>query len=256
MLNGGALWCTMSEQAYIFIEGLEVEFPRLSGLGMIVRKAFHLRHNLQPQKKMVALKGVDLQLKRGERLGVVGHNGAGKSTLLKCISGIYPPTKGRVEICGSLIPLLELGAGFSMSMSVRENIYLNGAILGLSRRDVTEIEDEILAFSGLSDFAERPLIHLSSGMRSRLGFSIATFLSPDILLLDEVFATGDVAFVAKARARMKEMIDRCEILIVVSHQEEIIRDVCSRTLVLDHGTIRFDGDTDIALNEYKRILRG
>ena len=139
---------------------------------------------------------------------------------------------------------------------MRENIYLNGAILGLSRRDVTEIEDEILAFSGLSDFAERPLIHLSSGMRSRLGFSIATFLSPDILLLDEVFATGDVAFVAKARARMKEMIDRCEILIVVSHQEEIIRDVCSRTLVLDHGTIRFDGDTDIALNEYKRILRG
>ncbi|WP_157819305.1 ABC transporter ATP-binding protein [Mariprofundus aestuarium] len=246
----------MSNDALILINELEVAFPQPSGLGKVLRGLFHRGTQSQGVKKMRALKGVDLEFSSGERVGIVGHNGAGKSTLLKCMAGIYPPTKGRVEIIGSLIPLLELGAGFSMSMTVQDNIYLNGAILGLAKSEMKEMERDILDFSGLDDYKEHQLIHLSSGMRSRLGFSIASFLAPDILLLDEVFATGDASFVNKAKERMNKMIDRCEILVIVSHQESIIRDVCSRTIVLDHGTVKFDGDTDAALSEYQAIVKG
>lgn len=148
----------------------------------------------------LAVKNMSLEVKDGDRVAVVGHNGAGKSTMLKCLAGIYPPSEGMVRVNGILIPLLELGAGFSMSLSARDNIYLNGAILGLDRKKIQEIEGEILEFAELKDFSDQPMITLSLGMRSRLGFSVASFLDPEILLLDEVFATGDIAFVQKAKA--------------------------------------------------------
>lgn len=239
------------------VQDLSVTFLRHAGLAASFKETAVrlLGKSKDSEKNFVALKQVNFEVFEGERVAVVGHNGAGKSTLLKCIAGIYPPSIGRIEVNGMLIPLLELGAGFSMAMSVRENIYLNGAILGLPKAKVRELEYDILEFSELEKFADQPMISLSSGMRSRLGFSVASFLSPEILLLDEVFATGDISFVKKAKQRMAEMIEDCRIVIMVSHQEAIIRDVCNRMVVMDHGKIVMDTTSiDEGYKYYHKLL--
>jgi len=240
----------------INVENLSVTFMRHAGLAASFGETFNkiFRREEANPRDFLALDQVNFKASEGERIAVVGHNGAGKSTLLKCIAGIYPPSEGAVEVNGVLIPLLELGAGFSMAMSVRENIYLNGAILGLAKSKVQELEEEILSFSELGSFSDQPMISLSSGMRSRLGFSVASYLNPEILLLDEVFATGDVAFVKKAKARMAEMIENCKIVLIVSHQETIIRDVCNRMVVMDHGRVVKDTSIDEGYEFYHKLL--
>ncbi|WP_038246573.1 ABC transporter ATP-binding protein [Ghiorsea bivora] len=240
----------------INVDNLSVTFMRHAGLASSFRETLNriLRREQVGPKSFLALDHVNFSASEGERVAIVGHNGAGKSTLLKCIAGIYPPTEGMIEVNGMMIPLLELGAGFSMAMSVRENIYLNGAILGLPKEKVQELEGDILAFSELGNFSDQPMISLSSGMRSRLGFSVASFLNPEILLLDEVFATGDVAFVKKAKAKMEEMIDNCKIVLMVSHQESIIRDVCNRMVVMDHGKIVKDTSIDEGYEFYHKLI--
>jgi len=243
--------------ASIDISNLDIEFQRFVALGPSIREYVSKRLLGKPTKAsyLSALSAVNLHIDSDERVGIVGQNGAGKSTLLKCIAGIYPPSAGTIDVHGSLVPLLELGAGFSMSMTVRKNIYLNGAIRGFRKRDIRELEDEILDFSELREFADYPLINLSSGMRSRLGFSIASYLQPEILLLDEVFATGDASFVIKAKERMMRMIDSCKIVVIVSHQERIIRDICTRLVVLHHGQVVADDTISRGYQAYYGIIR-
>lgn len=201
-----------------------------------------------------ALSGVTFKIGDGERVGVIGRNGAGKSTLLKAISGIYPPHEGQIEVCGSVVPLLELGAGFDNRRSVRENIYLNGAIMGLSSREVRDLEVEVIQFAGLGDFADMQLKNLSSGMRSRLGFSIATCFKPEILILDEVFAAGDASFIERAKERMYAMIDRCQILLLVSHRLSLIEELCARVLVIEKGRLVFDGTAEDGIQYYEQNI--
>ncbi|MDQ6990712.1 MAG: ATP-binding cassette domain-containing protein [Mariprofundaceae bacterium] len=244
-----------NNQVGISVQNLSIRFRHQIGAPSL-RETVHrfINRKQAASQDFIAVKNISLEVKDGERVAIVGHNGAGKSTMLKCLAGIYPPSTGMVRIHGVLIPLLELGAGFSMSLSARDNIYLNGAILGLDRKKIQEIEEEILEFAELKDFSNQPMITLSLGMRSRLGFSVASFLSPEILLLDEVFATGDIVFVQKAKARMLEMIDDCRILMMVSHQEEILREVCNRIIVMHHGEIVMDGSVDEGLKFYHELL--
>ena len=197
-----------------------------------------------------ALKDVSFELKRGEVLGIVGNNGAGKSTLLKVISGILKPTEGSVQVFGNVVPMLELGSGFDFDLTGRENIFLNGAILGYSEQFLKEKYDEILAFSELGQFIDVPLRNYSSGMVMRLAFSVATVVNPDILIVDEILAVGDAAFQAKSKARMMELMSGGTTVLFVSHSIEQIREMCDRVLWLEHGRMKMLGDTQEVCDAY------
>ncbi|MCL6263674.1 ABC transporter ATP-binding protein [Craterilacuibacter sp. RT1T] len=199
-----------------------------------------------------ALKRVSLHLSDGDRLAIVGGNGAGKSTLLRVMCGIYPPCEGEIRGEGKLIPLLELGTGFDVTRTVRENIYLCGATLGYSKSEMTMKIGEILDFAEMEDFIDAPVATLSSGMKSRIAFSIATAVQPDILILDEVFAAGDARFISKARRRMEGLIDNCKILVFVSHSEEHLRSMCNRAIYLEHGEIKLEGSVDFVIDHYNK----
>jgi ABC-type polysaccharide/polyol phosphate transport system ATPase subunit len=197
-----------------------------------------------------ALNGVSFSVKRGESIALVGLNGAGKSTLLKVIAGVLKPTKGDVLINGSIAPLIELGAGFDMDLSARENIFLNGTILGHKTADIQKKFDSIVEFSELENFIDVPIKNFSSGMTARLGFSIATAFNPDILIVDEALSVGDYKFQEKCQKRIKEIIEQGSTLLLVSHSETVVRKMCNRTLWLKKGEIVMDGDTDSILKEY------
>ncbi|MCW8884414.1 MAG: ATP-binding cassette domain-containing protein [Motiliproteus sp.] len=198
-----------------------------------------------------ALEKVNLSLKEGDRVAIIGANGAGKSTLMKAISGVYAPSSGSVHTVGTVIPILELGAGFDQQLTVRQNIHLNGSIIGIDSKKIRDIENSILTFAGLSGMENRPLHTLSSGMCSRLSFSIATSINPDILILDEVFAAGDAGFVKQATRRMHDLIETSKILIFSSHSDQILRDVCTTGVVLCKGRIVMQGEIDDACNYYR-----
>lgn len=197
-----------------------------------------------------AINDVSLHIGAGERVGIVGHNGAGKSTFLKALCRIYEPSKGSVRVDGRLAPLLEIGAGFHPEFTGRENIYLNGAILGYSTKQLKEIEPEVIAFAELEQFIDMPVKYYSTGMYLRLAFSLATAVEPDILVLDEMFAGGDAAFVQRATQRMKQMIDRANIMILVSHDTTLLATLCDRIVWLDHGRIKRDGPTKQIMAEF------
>lgn len=188
-----------------------------------------------------ALKNISFELGKGESLGIVGLNGSGKSTLLKIISGILKPTKGRVETVGSIAPLIELGAGFDANLSARENIYLNGAILGHDREYMEERFDDIIAFAELQDFVDTAIKNYSSGMVARLGFAIATMNTPDILVIDEILAVGDYKFQEKSFARMQEMIQSGATVVFVSHSIEQVEQICEKALWLERGEAKAFG---------------
>ena len=190
-----------------------------------------------------ALKHVSFDVKRGEVVGLIGHNGAGKSTMLKVISGILKPTEGSVVVRGNVAPMLELGSGFDMDMTGRENIFLNGAILGYSEEFLKSKYDEIVAFSEIGQFIDIPLRNYSSGMIARLAFSVATVVVPEILIVDEVLAVGDAAFQEKSRARMMELMGGGTTVLFVSHSLPQIREMCSRVVWLEHGQVQRFGDT-------------
>ena len=207
-------------------------------------------------KEFRALNGINLSIQKGEIFGVVGNNGAGKSTLLKGISRVLIPTQGRVWIKGIVTPLLELGAGFHPELTGRENIMLNGTILGHPRREIEEHMDEIIEFSELGDFIDSPLRTYSSGMYARLGFAAATTWEPDILLLDEVLSVGDESFRKKCEMRMKRFRNGNTTSIMVSHSMDSIMNLCERVAWLDHGTVRAVGPAKEIVAEYRKAQPG
>lgn len=199
-------------------------------------------------------KNITFSLQQGDMLGIIGTNGAGKSTLLKAISGIMEPTEGKVERKGTIAALLELASGFDGDLTVRENTYLRGAMLGYTRKFMDEMYGEIITFSGLAEFQDRPFKHLSSGMKSRLAFSIASLVNPDILILDEVLSVGDGAFKKKSEAKMKEIIAGGATTILVSHSLEQVREMCNKVLWLDKGKQVAFGGTREVCDEYQEFL--
>lgn len=198
-----------------------------------------------------ALKGVSFEIKKGEVLGIIGHNGAGKSTLLKVISGILKPTEGSVQVGGVVVPMLELGSGFDFDLTGRENIFLNGAILGYSEQFLKDKYDEIVEFSELGRFIEVPLRNYSSGMVMRLAFSIATVVNPDILIVDEILAVGDAEFQEKSKKRMLELMGGGTTVLFVSHALGQIREMCDKVLWLEHGQVKMYGDTQTVCDAYQ-----
>jgi len=203
-----------------------------------------------------ALSGVSLQVRHGESLGVIGHNGSGKSTLLKCLAGILPADEGTVEVNGRVATLLELGAGFHPDLTGRENVYQNGAMLGLRRREIDAAFDSIAEFAGVRDFLDIPVRNYSSGMYVRLGFAIAVHVDPEILLVDEVLAVGDAEFQERSLARMRAFSRRGKTVVLVSHDLGSIAELCQRTIVLDHGRLVFDGPTAAAIDFYDELVHG
>jgi len=201
-----------------------------------------------------AVKDVTFSLERGDLLGIIGTNGAGKSTLLKVISGIMVPTKGQAIVKGSVAALLELGAGFDGDLTVKENTYLRGAMLGYTRKFMDEKYKEIIAFAELEEFQDRPFKQLSSGMKSRLGFSIACLVKPDILILDEVLAVGDAAFRKKSEQKMMEIINSGVTTILVSHSLDQVRRMCNKVLWLDKGKQMAFGETKEVCDKYEQFL--
>lgn len=200
-----------------------------------------------------ALKEIDFEIKKGERLGVLGLNGSGKSTLLKVVSGVLKPSVGSIKTNGVIAPLLELGAGFSPEYTGRENIYLYGAVLGYSKEFLDEKFDEIVDFSGLGEFIEIPIKNYSSGMKARLGFSIATVVEPDILILDEVLSVGDKKFRKKSEKKIMSMFDRGVTVLFVSHSLEQVQRLCDKAIILDSGRLVAKGPVDQIARIYKNM---
>jgi lipopolysaccharide transport system ATP-binding protein len=218
----------------------------------VVQRFRHLRS----AEMFWALRHVTLDVAPGEALALVGHNGSGKSTLLKTIAGVLLPTEGSVEVQGRISPMIELGAGFDPELSGRDNVYLNGALLGFSRKQMEAKFDRIVAFSELGDFIDMPIKNYSSGMYARLGFAIAQDVEPDILIVDEVLAVGDERFQEKCKRRIQDFRTSGVTFVFVSHALATARELCPRAAVLHHGRLAFDGPIDAAWDRYRELERG
>jgi lipopolysaccharide transport system ATP-binding protein len=234
-------------------------------LGQLGRKTFlrdwKLRLGLEKEPEdgpdvFWALRDLSFDIRDGEVVAVIGHNGAGKSTLLKILSSITSPTRGSIKLKGRVASLLEVGTGFHPELTGRENVYLNGAILGMSQREVDKKFDEIVAFSGVEQFIDTPLKRYSSGMRVRLAFAVAAHLEPEILVIDEVLAVGDAAFQKKCLGKIGEVAGAGRTVLFVSHNAAAVEALCKRGIVLDHGQLRFDGSQTDALAFYSNLYGG
>lgn len=201
-----------------------------------------------------ALKDVNFKINKGEVVGFIGSNGAGKSTLLKVVAGVMKPTKGSVAAYGNICPMIELGAGFDPQLTARENIYLNGAVMGYSKELIESKFEEIVEFSELKDFLDVPVQNFSSGMTARLAFSIATIVDPEILIVDEILSVGDIAFQAKSEAKMLSMIGGGTTVLFVSHSLEQIKKLCDRVIWIEHGVVQKIGGKDVC-DEYKKAMK-
>ena len=199
-----------------------------------------------------ALKDVSIEIRRGDFYGLVGINGSGKSTLLKTIAGVFKPTEGSVQVNGTIAPLIELGAGFDMDLTARENIYLNGAVLGFSKKFMDDHFQDIVDFSELHDFLDVPLKNYSSGMVARIAFAIATVVDPDILIADEVLSVGDYAFQEKCEKRMAQLLANGTTVIFVSHSTEQVKRLCNKATWLEHGKIIMTGDAQTVCDAYSK----
>ena len=206
-------------------------------------------------KEFKALNDISFQVEKGELLGIIGSNGSGKSTILKVLSGIMPVSEGSVRVDGVVAPLLELTAGFDDDMTVKENVYLRGALLGYTKKFIKDKYDEIIDFSEIKEFENVAFRKLSSGMKSKLAFSLASCVTPDILILDEVLSVGDMAFRAKSEKRMRELFDSGVTTILVSHSIDQIREMCTKVLWLEKGQMFGYGDTQKICDEYEEYMR-
>jgi ABC-type polysaccharide/polyol phosphate transport system ATPase subunit len=221
-----------------------------------LREAFaHLFRNRTSYYNFEALKGISFSISDGEVVGIVGRNGSGKSTILKIIAGVYRPTAGLVKVSGKVAALIELGAGFHPELTGRENILINGLLLGLSKSGIREREQQIVNFAELGEFIDSPIKQYSSGMYMRLAFAIATEVDPDILLIDEILAVGDAAFQRKCMARIDEFRRRGKIIVFVSHGAGNVRTICERALLIHEGTLVEDGPVDQVLARYEGIVQ-
>lgn len=226
--------------------GIEKEFS--------IKQAFvNLFSFNKPKKKKEefwALKDISFEVKKGEVIGLIGSNGAGKSTMLKVVSGVMKPTKGKVTVNGVISPMIELGAGFDQELTARENIFLNGAILGYSKKFLEEKFDEIVEFSELKDFLDVPVKNFSSGMTAKLAFSIATIVNPEILIVDEILSVGDIKFQEKSKNKMLEMIKGGTTVLYVSHSLQSIKELCDKVIWIEHGKMIKIGKTKEICDEY------
>lgn len=241
-------------KSFIQTENLSVKFRiyknrNLSLKEFIVNRIFG-QGERDRHTEFFAVHNLNLRIESGDRLGIVGLNGAGKSTLLKTIAGIYFPHSGRIRINGRITPLMELGAGFDLEQTGYENIYLNGALLGFSPSEMKEKEQAIAEFSELGDFLNLPIKYYSSGMYGRLSFSIAAMTNPEILIIDEVFSTGDAHFVEKSSQRILQLVEQSQIVIIVSHNLDQIENLCNRVIVMDKGSILMDDKPKETLDFY------
>lgn len=207
-------------------------------------------HRRNKSKELFALKNIDFRINKGDFLGIIGRNGSGKSTLLKIIANIYTPTDGEVKINGTISPFLELGVGFNGDLSARENVYLNGIILGLSRRQIDEKYKGIVEFAGLENFMEMKLKNFSSGMQMRLAFTVAVQVDADIYVCDEVLSVGDEAFQKKCLNTFRELKNKGKTIIFVSHDLESVKSFCDKTALIENGLIKSVGDTNTVIDEY------
>jgi ABC-type polysaccharide/polyol phosphate transport system ATPase subunit len=221
-----------------------------------LREAFaHLFRNRTSYYNFEALKGVSFTIRKGETVGIVGRNGSGKSTILKIIAGVYRPTSGTIQVTGRVAALIELGAGFHPELTGRENIILNGLLLGLSRAEIKEREQRILDFAELGAFIDSPVKQYSSGMYMRLGFAIATEVDPEILLIDEILAVGDTSFRQKCTARIDEFRSRGKTIIFVSHNAGTVSSICQRALFIQDGKIVDDGPAERVVARYEQLAQ-
>ena len=204
----------------------------------------------KPNNDFWALTDVSFEIRRGEVMGLIGSNGAGKSTMLKIVAGVLKPTKGRVEAYGNICPMIELGAGFDPDLTARENVFLNGAVMGYSKKFIESKFDEIVEFSELQDFLEVPVRNFSSGMTARLAFSVATIVEPEILIVDEILSVGDLAFQQKSEEKMLNMINGGTTVLYVSHAVASIKKLCNRAVWLDHGHVREIGNAKAVCKHY------
>lgn len=216
----------------------------------LVRRAFGRTEQKKDSREFWALDEISLEIREGETVGVIGHNGAGKSTMLKHFAGIMVPTKGHISVNGRLSALIEVGAGFHQDLTGRENVFLNGVILGMSRAEVARKFDEIVEFAGLAEFIDTPVKRYSSGMYARLGFSVAAHLDPDILVIDEVLSVGDFVFQQKSLQKMRSVAKGGATVIFVSHNLKAVSDLCGRTILMDAGKVVADGSSAEVIQTY------
>ncbi len=242
-----------SQERYTALRDVVTNGVRSLGKKLFSSFAFHLSQQSDSQEEFYALRDVSFNIKQGDRVGVIGRNGAGKSTLLKILSRITEPSSGRVTINGRVASLLEVGTGFHPELTGRENIYLNGAILGMSRVDIKRNFDEIVAFAEVERFLDTPVKRYSSGMYVRLAFAVAAHLEPEILIVDEVLAVGDAQFQKKCLGKMESVGREGRTVIFVSHNMGAIQNLCSRTILLNNGQIMSDASTDISLKLYSEM---
>jgi len=234
----------------VFIEELRAKWRRFA-LGEAKPSTLDPRPSTSLSRDFWALRDINFEIKEGETVGIIGRNGAGKSTLLKILSRITAPTTGRARINGRVGSLLEVGTGFHPELTGRENVYLYGSILGMRRNELDRKFDDIVSFAEVEKFVDTPVKHYSSGMKVRLAFTVASHLEPEVLIVDEALSVGDTAFQEKCRQRMKGLIKDGRTLLLVSHADKTLREVCQRCLYLERSRIMFDGDTAQALKCYE-----
>ncbi|MET3520653.1 ABC transporter ATP-binding protein [Mesorhizobium abyssinicae] len=226
---------------------------RESSLKTILASSFSFKREKKEVLDIHALKDIDIQIEEGERVGLLGHNGAGKSTFLKVVAGLYPISSGTRTVTGTVRSLFDLSLGFEPDATGRENILYRGLLLGLTPKFMRSVEKEIAEFADLGEFIDYPIKTYSAGMQVRLAFAISTAVGGDVLLLDEIVGAGDANFMAKAKTRIMELVDNAEILVLASHDFGTLRSLCSRGVVLHHGSVAFDGPIEDAVAAYCRI---
>jgi ABC-type polysaccharide/polyol phosphate transport system ATPase subunit len=254
------LWCFMSSSANghvrVSFENVFQRFRVIRERPDTLRETFaHLFRKRTSYYDFEALKGISFTVRDGESVGIVGRNGSGKSTLLRIIAGVYRPSGGVTKISGKVAPLIELGAGFHPDLTGRENIILNGLLLGLTKKEVHKREKQILEFAELGDFIDSPVKQYSSGMFMRLGFAVATEVDPDILLMDEILAVGDATFQQKCLDRINDFHRRGKTIFMVSHAPRTIRQFCQRALWIHDGVLRADGQVNEVIARYEELLQ-